>query len=344
MAICCAWTNRKRHRPLALCAALFVLTLLLGGCHREKEVCQTCGDDIAPPVGLAFSIPSGDAAFFSLSAPHVIRTMPLTNVAVIAADINASGYVAVVEASADALRIYRLPRLEFLGGIHVGGTVEDVAMHPNNTTAFGLTRNGNLWRYTLGSDTPDTLGLRLFPHRITLRPPDDTQAWIACPASNVIQIADLFSPGIRDSVVIHVPSDVQFSANGHLAYIGSKGDSGTVFEYNTDDRRFSRSIRVGTGPFELAVSRDDRYVAAADSAGHAVHFWDLSNEQTWSVPLGGVGGRVHFAQGTPPVCFVLVRNLSMVKRVEISGAAPHVTDSLQLEFTVGDFVLWENAP
>jgi len=317
--------------------------ILLISC-QSKETCEGCNDgSLHPPLGLSFSVPSGDVSYFNLFGHGLVDTIRRDGWMVMAAEVSINqDRVAVADGGNNRIAVMRLPDFLEITSSGIGGEPMDIDMDVSNQHVYVITRNGSLWRYNVATGVYDTLELALFPRRFAMRPPDRLEAWIVSEGEFELQIVSLQQFRKTDSLVFpSSPTDVQFSPDGARAYIGFKGDTGSVIVYQTSNREQIAQHQTGIGPFELAVSPDGRFLAASDSVRGSVHFWDTITDECWNVPVGGSAGRVRFARWQPR-CFVLSQMQNAILGISMSPDGPVTTDTIYVAPYAREIALWEN--
>jgi DNA-binding beta-propeller fold protein YncE len=339
-------TWASKYGDIALRGCLFVGLVLMSAWMlscRKKNICENCNETLTPPLGIAFSIPSGDVSFFSLHEPRVVETQHPDNITAVAAMLSRYGnHLILANGSGNRIYLYDVPDFsEPISSAMLGGQPVDVAVDDNAHTMYAVTLNGNLWRYSPSSGLMDTVGLALHPRRMVLRQPDHLMAWIVCSESKVIQSVDLRTFTRADSLLTALtPTAIEFSPDGTKFYVAYTGDYGELAEYNAGDKQFLRSQAFGSGPFELAMSYEGRYLAASDSASRRVYFWDLAHDSIQSVGLAGTGGRVRFSRQSNS-CYVAMQNRSSLIHLELSEQGFATQDTLDFSRNLHEFVLWE---
>jgi hypothetical protein len=315
--------------------------LLIVSC-REKENCVNCEENLEPPLGIAFSVPQGDVSFFRMRPMEVVRTAQLSGWAVVASEVSTNAqWLAVADGAADRVALLKLPELRELSGAVVGGAPLDVDVDVTGELIYALTSNGAFWRYSVGSGTFDTLEVRLQPRRFALRPTDDREAWVVCGGNNTVHVVDLGQFSQSDTLTLQwPPTDIEFSRDGLRAYIALRGDSGYVAVFDASSRRMIGQHACGLGTLELAVSDDERLVAASDSATGLLNIWETASGRQWQVPVGRCALRTRFAHGSH-ACYVMSLDQTRLLRVEIGENGPGPSDTLSVLPMLRDFVLWE---
>lgn len=311
---------------------------------REKESCEDC-DGLGPPLGIAFSVPQGDVSFFQLQPLELRHTARLTGWAVVAAAVSVNGqWMAVADGASNRVALLKLPELYELSGAVIGGAPLDVDVDATGLLIYAITNNGCFWRYRVGSGLFDTLEVELAPRRFALRPPDDREAWVVCGGNNTIHVVDLQTFVRTDTLIVPLPpTDVQCSRDGARYYVAMAGDTGYVAVFDAVSREVIRQHPCGRGAFELALSDDERFVAASDSATNRLYLWDTVSGLEWDVPVGRQAFRVKFARQSH-VCYVMSIADTRLLRMEITEAGPGPADTLFVAPLLRDFALWEVGP
>jgi DNA-binding beta-propeller fold protein YncE len=317
--------------------------LFLVSC-REKENCTSC-EGLSPPLGIAFSVPQGDVSFFRFGPMELVHSGRLTGWSVVAAEVSVNGqWLAVADGAADRVALLKLPELYELSGAVIGGAPLDVDVDVSGHLLYAITNNGYFWCYHTSSGQFDMLEVELAPRRLALRPPDGGEAWIVCGGNNTIHVVDLRQFIAIDTFFMPLPpTDIQFSGDGGRFYVAMEGDTGSVAVFDALSRALIREQRFGRGAFELAVSDDERFVAASDSATGRLYVWDTGSGATWDVPVGRHPLRTRFARGSH-VCYAMSVEDTRLLRINIGDAGPEPADTFYVTPTLRDFVLWEAIP
>jgi WD40 repeat protein len=324
-------------------APLLTACLLLVSC-REKENCAGCGD-LSPPLGIAFSVPQGDVSFFGMWPMELVHSGQLTGWSVVAAEVSVNGqWLAVADGASHRVALLKLPELYELSGAVIGGAPLDVEVDATGHLLYAVTNNGSFWCYHVGSGLFDTLEVQLAPRRLALRPPDAGEAWVVCGGNNTIHVVDLRQFIHTDTLIMPLtPTDIQFSRNGERFYVAMQGDTGRVAIFDAASRGLIQQHACGRGALELAVSDDERFVAASDSATGRLYIWDTVSGLGWDVAVGRHAFRTRFARQSH-VCYAMSIEDTRLLRINIGEAGPEPADTFYVAPTLRDFVLWEASP
>jgi DNA-binding beta-propeller fold protein YncE len=332
---------------LEILAARFTLfaVILCAGCHEKESTEGSPGEYPSAPAGLAFSIPRGELMFFRPDDGEVLASYTLGNWPVTGASITVQGdRLVVTDGSHSRVGIFSLPDLRELTTKALGGVPVDMQISGNGSHAYVITHNSNLWDYLTATDVVDTLEIGAEPRRIALRPPLNLQAWIACPGDCTLYIIDLPHLQVEDTLFFGVrPSSVTFSPDGVFAYIALSGSAGTVQAVDASTRAAIDVRDAGTGPFELAMSEDGRFLAAADSGAGRTRVWNLLTGDRWDLPAGGRADRIRFSRDSDAF-FVCVPERNYVLKISLSSGIPTVADTISVAPDLRELTLWEMTP
>jgi len=294
---------------------------------------------------MAFSVPQGDVSFFRLWPMELVHAGRLTGWAVVVAEVSVNGrWLAVADGASNRVALLELPDLHELSGAVMGGAPLDVDLDVTGQLLYAVTNNGSLWRYRVASGLFDTLEVQLAPRRLALRPPDGGEAWVVCGGNNTIHVVDLRQFIRTDTLIMPLPpTDIQFSRDGARFYVAMQGDTGRVAVFDASSRQMIQQHACGRGAFELAVSDDERFVAASDSATGRLYLWDTVSGLGWDVAVGRHPFRTRFARQSH-VCYAMSIEDTRLLRWNIGDAGPEPADTFYVLPTLRDFVLWEAPP
>ncbi len=319
-----------------------IATLLLGliSC-RSKDSIKNSGD-ITPPIGLAFSIPSGDALYFDLITHDIVQQYHLDDWQITIAEVHPSGnWVAAADGVNNRVAVLTLPALGIMGSHMLSGVPADVHMSLSGHQVYAITNNGSFWAITLATGEIDTIDVMLNPRRMAFRPPSRQEVWVACPFNQTIYILDLIQRSLMDTIAFaDPPSDVVFSPDGIKAYAAFESNPGYLLVLNAESHSVESSREIGLGSYDLDASPNGRYIAAADSTQGTVHLWDITTDSLWTVPVDPFPSRVRFLRDTPAF-FVLSHCGQRILHCQIGAAGPVVVDTVDVTPTVFEFVIWE---
>lgn len=286
---------------------------------------------------------ASQATYFDLTTLKILHSFPLPNYAVTATATNLHGdRLALADGRSDRIVLMQMPHLQETHNVLLGGEPVDIDVDVDAGHVYAITHNGNFWIDSVALDLFDTLEVRLFPRRLTLKPPARLEAWVVCVGNEALHIIDLPRRVIvRTDSFDSPPTDVAFSPDGSKAYIAFAGASGRVTSYNSATLEPLSNYPAGSGPFSLAVSSDGQLLAASDSLTGMVQIWDLASNQSWSVRAGNWAGSLYFMHETHTL-YVLAEGLNQVKRVRIGANGPEAVDSLRFDGETRNMILWEN--
>jgi DNA-binding beta-propeller fold protein YncE len=264
---------------------------------------------------------------------------------VTSAAINVQGNrLVVADASHSRVGILTLPDLHELTTKALGGVPVDMQISANGSHAYVITHNSNLWDYLTASDRVDTLEIGAEPRRIAMRPPLNQQAWITCPGDCTLYVIDLPHLQAEDTLFFGVqPSAVTFSPDGMIGYIALTGSPGTIQAVDASTRAAINVRDAGTGPFELAMSGDGRFLAAADSGAGRTRIWNLATGDRWDLAAGGHADKIRYSRGSNAF-FVCVPERNYVLKIGLISGIPAVADTIAVAPDLRELTFWELIP
>ena len=323
-------------------AATYLCLLLLAGCHSKSTIESHPDGLITSPVGIVFSIPNSEVTFFDLDNCDSVGAIDLGSWSVISGSINVQGSrLVVADDNSARIGVFSLPYFTEIASASIGGVPMDAQLNHSGSLVFIITNNSNFWIYSVGGNQFDTLETGVWPRRLTLRPPDDVQAWVACPGDLAVYVYDLgvFQP--LDTMYFDLmPTAIAFRSDGAFAYVALAGDPGTIVIFDATTRGPIGYMEAGSGPFELAMSFDGTKLAASDSTLGQVRIWDLARTEQWDLNVGGSPGRIRYSVNQNAF-YVTSRQQSRVHRIDVTGGVPTISHSLTVPPTVRELVLWE---
>jgi DNA-binding beta-propeller fold protein YncE len=312
------------------------------GCHDKEADTVTNTGVVTAPSGLAFSAPDGRMTFFSMEDGHFIGTRTLGAWSVAHAAFNLQGDLLVVTDGAHSRVVgIRMSDLNEVVSRTIAGIPTDLQVSSSGAQAYVTTQNSILWVCSMSSGHVDTMEVGPEPRRARLRPPSDVELWVACKGDNTLRIVELQSLHTIDTLHFAQPATaIAFSPDGVRGYIAVQGSPGLVWVVDGQTREAYDFLDAGLGPFELAISGDGRYLAAADSATQRTRIWDLHTSQVWNVSTGGPAERIRYSQSTGAF-FVCMNAQNSVVKIDISGETPMVTDTIAIAPELRELVVWE---
>jgi hypothetical protein len=320
--------------------------MLIWSCHSKDEL----GDDsdliLSPPLGVVFSAVDGTssvASFFDLSRMRVVSAMNLPGYIITASGQNlAADRLVLADARDDRIAIFQMPGMNLTHLGNLGGAPMDIEPSFGAGFVYAISRNGSFWIDSVAAGTFDTLEIALFPRRLTLRPPDQDQAWIVNESRKIIQIVLLSTEEMFDSMrFTEPPTDVSFSPDGATAFVSFAGPQSGITAYSATSHQAEANYPIaGTGPFDLAMSDDGEYLAAADSSQGDVNILHLQGGDLWSVHVGSDAGLVRFAHESH-ILYALAPVDNQVKRIQIGTDGPVLVDSVAFIASPSNMILWE---
>jgi hypothetical protein len=333
-----------REKKLWVLAVMIYAAVVLQACHRDKDDNFT-SEQIHPPLGIVYSIPAGDVSFFELRPMKLIQRQRIENWSILATKVNPGSNRLVLAngwQNQNRIMVVQLPELETIASESVNGMQTDVDTDEFSSLIYLITRNGYFWRYDISEQDFDTLDIPYGPRRMSLRPPRRNEVWIACPADQSIQRVDLIRfEKLTPIPCTQAPTDIQFSGDGQLAYVGFSGVPGKLAVYDATSLEETHSVMIGRGPFDISISDNLRYLAASDSTLGTVHFWDLEADTSWTIPVGGRAGYVQFAHRTTD-CYVYSITANHIIRIPIRDELPAIPETLAVPDEISNMTLWEN--
>jgi DNA-binding beta-propeller fold protein YncE len=319
---------------------LIVCVGISTSCHPKEQPLPPAL--LTPPLGISFSIPSGDVSYFNFSSLEVIHTQPIGAVAIVASEITPSGgQLVIADAEANRISVLDLPGLEVLAESILGGDPSDIAVDGSGNVVYAVTLNGNLWRYTVDDANLDTLEASMTARRVSLRLPDRNEAWVACPRDSTVRLFDLVHFQPADTLRFdRRPTDVKFSLDGLMAYVALSGTPGAILAIDPGTLQVVDSQEFGIGSFDLSVNADDHFVAAADSSTGKLFVWNVIANRMEETLLGGHVMRPKFARHSD-TCYVMEMVTSRVFQVAVSDTGLTVATIGTIPTRVRNFTLWE---
>ncbi|MBU1921083.1 hypothetical protein KKG66_09565, partial [bacterium] len=306
---------------------LFILCCLFStGC--KDKVAQTDPYPIYPPVGAAFSAESGEVTFFSLLTNEITVTREIGEVVSSAAFALPGTALYLANNYLGKIAIYSLPHMERIDLLETGGVPLDLCLNRVATKIFLINANGNFRRFGRDDTNVDTLGVGLAPRRLTLKPVEEMQVWIACRGDSSVYIVDLLDFFAHDTLHFQTPpSDVCFSLGGDIAYIALQNGHG-IARLSSDTFAESSRLSAGPGPIDLALSHEGTMLVASDSTLGEVRIWNFESGASWTqmdIPVGGSAGRIRFASNN--TFYVISRAESHVVCIDLRGPTPEIIDT-----------------
>jgi|HubBroStandDraft_6_1064221.scaffolds.fasta_scaffold05950_4 YVTN family beta-propeller protein len=125
-----------------------------------------------------------------------------------------------------------------------------------------------------------------YPQSVFLNP-DATLAWVTYPFGGVVEVVDVMTGNVNQSIAVPQPLDVVFNATGTVAYISSQGP-GSVFVVDTSTYAVLQNIPTGLGASDLLLSPDGGILTVGNWTGNSISEIDtygLALIQT--IPLAG---------------------------------------------------------
>lgn len=318
-----------------------VCVLLLGSCRDKDD--RPGSDVLAPPLGVVFSIPSGDVSFFDLESHEVVHRVSMETWIIVACEFHPTmnWMLAVAEAQSSRVALWSLPSLAVLGSSPVGGAPMDVASDMNANILYSVTRNGAFWMATLSSGRLDTMEVRLYPRRMTMRPPGQNEAWVVCPGDCTLHVIRVREALRRDSVKFdYPPSDIAFSPDGVRAFIAFEGMDGGLREFDATTLALIQQHELGHGPYDMTMSRNGHHLAVADSSDARLFVFDFPGGERRSAVLDSGAVRVRYAESTG-AWYVLSKTGGGLQVVSCSGDSLAVTDRVAIDEAISELIIWE---
>ncbi len=98
-----------------------------------------------------------------------------------------------------------------------------------------------------------SLNGRIYPQSVFLNP-DNTLAYVTFPFDNAVEVIDILTGTLTQTLTVQYPLDVAFSPTGTIAYVAS--GAGTVQAIDTATYKTIASVPAGGGAVDLNVSPD----------------------------------------------------------------------------------------
>ena len=323
-------------------SALLAALCMFSGCHEKDPSGPTSSDFPLPPLGMIFSIPTGELTFFRAENLEALGSFDLSDWAVTCAVVNQQGdRLLVIDDDSPRIGVFQLPGLTLLAATPIGGFPVDLQVAPSGMHAYVLTRNSNFWIYSINGQQLDTLETGVEPRRFALRPPHTTEGWVACAGSMAIFVYDLATFQPSDTIPVDAqPTAVTFSPNGDFAYVALRGTTGVIQIFDATNRTSIGFMDAGDGPFDLAMSNSGRYLAASDSVRANVRIWDIEQAQHWDVAVGGAPARLRYSEQQRSF-YVCSRAVNRVYRIDVAGDVPFVAETIDAIPNAREIALWE---
>ncbi|MBU0508552.1 hypothetical protein KKH27_06945, partial [bacterium] len=173
------------------------------------------------------------------------------------------------------------------------------------------------------------------------RPPGRTEAWVVCPGDCTLHVIDTQQRIKLDTLQFDAPpSDITFTPDGSKVFVGFNGTPGRIAEFDVALQESLSCWEMGRGPWDLSVSLDGCYLAAADSLGGTLYVYDLTAGRWYSTPVDSAAIRVRYSAYNA-TWFVLSQAGQRLQRVVLEGDSAVVEGSVWMEPTISDFVIWE---
>jgi DNA-binding beta-propeller fold protein YncE len=323
---------------------LLGLCLVWAACHEKDPGSELPEDLLKPPAAIVFSSPAGQISSINLNtaefndrAVHDIFT-PVT------ADFTPIGsLVYIVDSYHQKIAALHLPDFSIVEQVLMPATPLDLELDPNAGHFYCITQNGKAWSYSISAAEFDTLLLPCEPARIKGVPPERRYLWVLCPLDSSIIILDTrpFSI-IRQWHFSRPPRDVEFSADGTNAYVGLSGTGSGILKLNTETGDTLGFLDATSGVRDLALTDDQRYLVAVDSASGRVKCHDLDSENSWEFRVGAGAGNALFARHSHRL-YVQSSHETRVTIVDLLPEGPAILDSIGIPPYVSCFTLWEDA-
>ncbi|OLE87147.1 MAG: hypothetical protein AUG07_01480 [Acidobacteria bacterium 13_1_20CM_2_60_10] len=211
------------------------------------------------PYGLDFS-PDGRRAYTTASGADSLVVIDVITRSIIATAHTGSGpvlarstsdgkHILVVNRRDATLRIYGADSLASQAVVPVVEAPEDVAILPDNSVAFVISRQKRFVSVVdlKGGVLLASLELSGTPSSMILKP-DGGELYVISPESHGLQSVNTWTHEVRDSVVLgSSPTQGVLSSDANLLYVSDKA-AGRVTPVDMSNRRVMRPILVGQAP------------------------------------------------------------------------------------------------
>jgi YVTN family beta-propeller protein len=125
-----------------------------------------------------------------------------------------------------------------------------------------------------------------FPQSVFLNP-DATLAWVTYPFGNTVEVVDVMTGNINQSIQVPQPLDVVFNPTGTTAYISSQVP-GSVYAVDTQAYSVLKNIPTGAGASDLLLSPDGPVLVVSNWIDNSISEIDTSGlALIQTIPLGG---------------------------------------------------------
>jgi DNA-binding beta-propeller fold protein YncE len=317
---------------------LFVL--LLWGCRDKGTGDDTADGMLRPPVGLAVSSPAGLLYSFDMPAGPPTPRLAIEGNSATDLVVNFLGdRLFVTDASADKIIVYRLPDFPLLTSFAVGGIPLDLELDLGSTHAYVLTRNGLIWDYAIAQGELDSIDVSIDARRMGLRPPDRARLWVTCPLDYAVYQINISTRRVTDTLrFTEPPYDLCFQSDGSVAFVTTATG---VHLFATEDLT-PIDIYATTGQTrDVAVSANNHWLAAVDSAGGITRVWDLVAGGSRDYHTAPTAGNPRFDRQSASL-YVAAYGTNEIYRLPITEQGGVSVDTMRFGESLAAFTLWES--
>ncbi|MBK6767152.1 MAG: WD40 repeat domain-containing protein [bacterium] len=271
-----------------------LIGLLVVACRDKCTDCDEPGR-FEPPYAVVASAVGGELAFFDLRDLSVVADGYQQGWATACELQSIANRLITIDSESGGLAIYELPEIEAVDNTIIAGTPIDLKLDHAQLSAHVITRSGVYYRIPFSTMVGDTTDTGSLPRRLAFRPPADHESWIACVGDNSVRVVRM--QGFFESRRIDFNgacTDVCFSPGGDSVFCAVP-DEDRIYVLHSEDGIALDTLTVASTVVDLAISRDGRYLAAADSVSGNVRIWDLLAGREGSLRCGTSAVRIRYS-------------------------------------------------